>query len=447
MSKKKRVIAINLPQFHPFKENDEWWGKGFTEWTNVTKSKPRYEGHWQPQLPSDTGFYDLRLPEARQMQADMAKEAGIYGFCYYHYWFNGKQLMERPVNEILASGEPDFPFMLCWANENWARNWDGGFKDVLMKQDYSHEDDIEHIRWLCKNVFSDRRYIRIADKPVFAVYRVALFPDFKETVQTWRKVAKEEFGMELYIIDTLFPNDKDIHQSISNVIDAYMEFRPIEIGATFLPQIKVKLYDPNEPQEARPMVYNYSDYVDYCCAQPSQQRCFPCISPGFDNSPRRVGRTFQAFIEQTPTNFGRWLTDALYRTYSFTQEDENLVFINAWNEWAEGNHLEPDQKWGRQYLDETKRVIDMYEHEDKPADYDAEIQKRYEILKEKVTRTSFLEMPPTFIYRKCKESIKDKNVPFAKALQLIKQAKPALSQKLYGKLLCKLYFYKSFKRS
>ena len=136
MIKKKRIIAIHLPQFHPFKENDEWWGKGFTEWTNVTNAKPRYEGHYEPHLPSDTGFYDLRLPESRQLQADLAKEYGIDGFCYYHYWFNGKQLMERPVNEILSSGKPDFPFMLCWANENWARNWDGGFTNVLMKQEY-----------------------------------------------------------------------------------------------------------------------------------------------------------------------------------------------------------------------------------------------------------------------------------------------------------------------
>ena len=223
MTNNKRVIAIHLPQFHPFKENDEWWGKGFTEWTNVTKARPRYEGHYQPHLPSDTGFYDLRLPETRQMQADLAKEYGIYGFCYYHYWFNGKKLMERPVNDILKLGEPDFPFMLCWANENWARNWDGGFKNVLMKQEYSYEDDIEHMRWLCKNVFSDRRYIRISGKPVFAVYRTALFPDFKTTIEIWRKVAKEEFNMELYLIESMFPGDPT-HSTLTDGINAAMAF-------------------------------------------------------------------------------------------------------------------------------------------------------------------------------------------------------------------------------
>lgn len=141
----KRLIAIHLPQFYPFQENDEWWGKGFTEWTNVTKARPRFPGHYQPHLPSDTGFYDLRLPEAREMQAAMAKEYGIYGFCYYHYWFNGKRLMERPVDEIISSGKPDFPFMICWANENWARNWDGGFKHLLMEQQYTDEDDAAHM--------------------------------------------------------------------------------------------------------------------------------------------------------------------------------------------------------------------------------------------------------------------------------------------------------------
>lgn len=196
----KRVIAIHLPQFHPFLENDEWWGKGFTEWTNVTKAKPRFLGHYQPHLPSDTGFYDLRLPEAREMQANMAREYGIYGFCYYHYWFNGKRLMDRPVKEILASGQPDFPFMLCWANENWSRNWDGKFRNILIEQHYSEEDDIEHMRYLCSKVFQDTRYIRIDGKPVFAIYRSNFFPNMKHTIDVWRKVAKEEYGIELYLI-------------------------------------------------------------------------------------------------------------------------------------------------------------------------------------------------------------------------------------------------------
>ena len=441
MTNKKRIIAIHLPQFHPFKENDEWWGKGFTEWTNVTKSQPRYEGHYQPQLPSDTGFYDLRLPEARQMQAELAQEYGIYGFCYYHYWFNGKQLMERPVNEILRSGEPDFPFMLCWANENWARNWDGGFTDVLMKQEYSHEDDIKHMRWLCQNVFSDKRYIRINGKPAFAVYRVELFPDIKETIKTWREVALKEFNLELYLIETKFPGNAN--HSTTEGMDAAMDFQPIGVMISGLPQVKVNLLNPDELEEAHPTVYNYSDYVDYCCATPLPEKCFPCVSPGFDNSPRRIGRTFLSFTGQTPDAFGRWLLNALYRDCDFTEE-ENLVFINAWNEWAEGNHIEPDRKWGRQYLEEIQRTIDTYENNIKPANYDAEVQKRYDTIVRKIANNSEHTISPTYLYKKCKASIKDKNSSFSDSYKLIKQSKGDLTSQQYIKLLYKLYFYKVF---
>ncbi len=171
-----RGIAFHLPQFHPIPENDEWWGKGFTEWTNVAKATPRFPGHYQPHLPADLGFYDLRLPEARAAQAELAARYGIYGFCYYHYWFSGRRLLERPVNEIWKSGEPDFPFCLCWANENWTRQWDGQNAQVLLEQHYSAADDLAHIRSLIP-LFKDRRYIRVADRPLLLVYRASRLPE------------------------------------------------------------------------------------------------------------------------------------------------------------------------------------------------------------------------------------------------------------------------------
>jgi len=161
-----RPIAINLPQFHPIRQNNEWWGEGFTEWTNVTRAKPLFKGHYQPHLPADLGFYDLRLSESREAQAQMAKHYGIHGFCYYHYWFNGQRLLERPLQEILYMGKPDFPFMLCWANENWTRRWDGMDDDILMCQNYSEEDDIAHMTYLMR-YFKDPRYITVDGKPVF----------------------------------------------------------------------------------------------------------------------------------------------------------------------------------------------------------------------------------------------------------------------------------------
>ena len=197
MQNKIKPIAIYLPQFHPILENDEWWGKGFTEWTNVTKAQPRFEGHYQPHLPSDLGFYDLRLEEARLAQEELAKNFGIYGFCYYHYWFNGKRVLHEPLDRKMQNPKEDLPFMMCWANENWTRTWDGADHQVLLKQEYGFEDDLAHIKHLIA-FFTDNRYIKVNGKPIFIVYRPKLFPDIKKTIAIWRKAVQEAGFPDLY---------------------------------------------------------------------------------------------------------------------------------------------------------------------------------------------------------------------------------------------------------
>jgi len=358
--KKKRVIAIYLPQFHPFKENDDWWGKGFTEWTNVTKAKPLFRGHYQPHLPSDLGYYDLRLSETREQQARMAEEHGIDGFCYYHYWFNGKRLMERPLKEVIESGRPNFPFMLCWANENWTRAWDGGEKEILIKQNYSIDDDKKHIQYLIKNVFSDPRYIRINNKPVFAIYRSNLFPNMKQTIYIWREEAAK-VNMELYLcrvesfdqsgaklLDAGFDAAIDF-QPLSNTMVKYIQSRPF---VRIIHKINTYLFNRTNIRKI-----NYKKYVEFMCEYPTPQyKQYPCVTPMWDNTSRRKKNIFM-LVNSSPNNYGKWLSNVLCKFHPYSDE-ENLVFINAWNEWAEGNHLEPDIKWKNEYLSVTKKSIE-----------------------------------------------------------------------------------------
>lgn len=357
MASKIKPIAIHLPQFHPFAENDEWWGKGFTEWTNVAKAKPLFDGHYQPHLPSDLGYYDLRLEETRVAQAEMAKEAGIHGFCYYHYWFNGKRIMNRPLDDMLKTNTPDFPYMLCWANENWTRRWDGRDQEVLIKQDYSEEDDVAHIRFLLDTFFKDPRYIKVDGKPFFVIYRPALFPDIKTTLATWRAEAAKE-GVELHIGFTKsFMYEPEDFESIG--FDCSIDFQPNL--STFPRKAKRKLLDKIKLRLGYPLpdfyshrFASYPDYVTHMQNRDFKYKAneYPGISPGWDNAARRT-REATIFTGSTPQDYARWLKDI---TEKYKDKDTYL-FINAWNEWAEGNHLEPCHKWGRQYLEETAKIL------------------------------------------------------------------------------------------
>ncbi len=361
--KKVRPIAIYLPQFHPFPENDEWWGKGFTEWNNVVQGRPRFKGHYQPHLPADLGFYDLRLSEIREQQAALAKQYGIYGFCYYHYWFTGKTLMERPIREIFESGKPDFPFCFCWANENWTRAWDGAEKSVLIEQHYSHEDDVAHIKHLMP-YFKDDRYIKVDGKPLFIIYRTNLFPNIKETLCTFREEAAKE-GIELYICH--FEKWIGWHGREVNDLgfDAAIEFQPLSVSMRkYLDSRKFRnfyqhVYNKldklrcilfHKERRSRDRIIDYRKFVEFDLKHRVSYKCYPSVCPSWDNSSRRVGTNATILKNSTPSNFHYWYLQKVKNFTPFSKE-ENFVFINAWNEWAEGNHLEPDKKWGHQYLE------------------------------------------------------------------------------------------------
>lgn len=353
-----RTIAFYLPQYHPVPENDEWWSKGFTEWTNVTKAKPLFPGHYQPHMPADLGFYDLRLPEVREQQAALAKEYGIHGFCYYHYWFNGRRILERPFNDVLASGSPDFPFCLCWANENWTRTWSGGTDDVLLNQNYSHEDDLEHIRSLIP-AFRDERYIRIDGKPLFLVYRTELLPNPARTAAIWREEAIKQGIGDLYLVRVeSFINNID-PQTIG--FDAAVEFAPD------WDYMRLKLFNFDILRKLAKIglfskVLTDNQVIDYdtlasCMmrkAKPEYLR-FQGVTPSWDNSARR--NKANIIINSTPDKYEEWLAYVIHKASNCVTSSPKLVFLNAWNEWAEGNHLEPDQKWGHAYLQATLNAI------------------------------------------------------------------------------------------
>jgi GT2 family glycosyltransferase/glycosyltransferase involved in cell wall biosynthesis len=337
------LIAFYLPQYHPIPENDAWWGKGFTEWTNVAKARPLFEGHYQPHLPSDLGFYDLRIPEVRKAQADMAREYGIYGFCYYHYWFNERRLLERPFQDMLGSGQPDFPFCLCWANENWTRSWDGRDGAVLIKQDYCEEDDRNHMRWLL-GVFGDKRYIRIREKPLMLIYRSMCLPDAARTVEIWREGAREN-GEELYICK-VESSPSESGDPLIGGFDASVEFQP-DWG---------NLGPAKKRVPGGHVVYDYPQVAQRMIDKPiPPYKRYPCVTPMWDNSPRKKEDSL-IIDNSSPECYEMWLRTAIGKL-SALELDDNIVFINAWNEWGEGNHLEPDERHGKAYLEATKKAL------------------------------------------------------------------------------------------
>lgn len=382
MAPSPRLIAFYLPQYHPIEENDAWWGKGFTEWRNVAQARPLFPWHAQPHLPADLGFYDLRLPETRAAQAELAAHYGIGGFCYYHYWFSGRRLLQRPFEEVRHSGQPDFPFCLCWANENWTRVWDGGEREILVKQEYSLEDDINHIRHLLP-ALGDGRYIRIGGKLLLLIYQVSRLPEPRRTADTWRDEVRKA-GLGELLLCKVESKPEEHSDPRDQGLDAAVEFAP---DWSCLParltgtegtrwwnrpwrdtlHHKLKRFTGGNGHARRYLprksanydmhrVYDYAQLMRNMLAKPDAGYVrFHCVTPMWDNSPRRrAGATI--FKGATPELYESWLAENVHRLSSRPAE-ERVLFVNAWNEWAEGNHLEPCQKWGHAFLQATRRAV------------------------------------------------------------------------------------------
>ncbi|QLG96495.1 glycoside hydrolase family 99-like domain-containing protein [Pseudomonas yamanorum] len=349
-----KLIAFYLPQFHPFPENDAWWGKGFTEWTNVTKAYPNYVNHYQPHYPIHTGYYDLRVAEVMEEQARLAKEYGVYGFSYYFYWFAGKILMDKPLEQMLANPKVDMPFCFTWANENWSRRWDGQENDILIAQHHSDNDSLEFIRHLFK-YFRDDRYIKIDGKPLLIIYRASIIPDMEKTAVIWREELIKNGFPGLYLVCA---QSFGIKSPAEFGFDASVEFPPHTVSST---DIRHELNMSNPDFNGH--VFSYEQVVANAVASKEPDyKLFRAAMLSWDNTARKQNNshTFHGF---SLLRYKQWLSSITNNVFNNAKygKDEKLVFVNAWNEWAEGTHLEPDRKFGYGYLQATYDVLAEYD--------------------------------------------------------------------------------------
>jgi len=348
---KARLIAFYLPQYHPIPENDTWWGKGFTEWTNTAKAKPLFKGHYQPHLPADLGFYDLRVPETRLAQAELARKYGIEAFCYYHYWFAGRRILERPFDEVLTSGKPDFPFCLCWANASWTGVWYGAPDQVLIEQTYpGMEDHRKHFDYLLQ-AFRDSRYLRVEGKPVFIIFQPTELPDSPAVIELWQQLARKAGLPGLFILAIQHSSGKNpVLPGFDGIIPSLLpplrqNIKPKHLWKNPLQNLKL-LY---QGIRKLPTIYHYENILDKLIRTPLPGvEDFPCIIPNWDNTPRSAHKGL-VFHKSSPELFRKHLQKALQHVADKPAE-KRLVFVKSWNEWAEGNHLEPDQRFGKRYL-------------------------------------------------------------------------------------------------
>lgn len=354
---KPRLIAFYLPQFYPTKENDEWWQPGFTEWTNVGRAKPLFPGHHQPKVPADLGYYDLRVPETREKQAELAQEAGIEGFCYWHYWFAGRRLLDRVFHEVVESGKPDFPFCLCWANHSWLKKvWDPTKPNtMLMEQTYPGEQDyINHFKAMLP-AFKDKRYMKVNGKLIFGVFSPLDIPDFDLFKSIWNRLAKENglegfyffglcYGMDngKLVVDKGFDAACIDYMQKQNIINNLISFFFWKVIRKFT---------------TIPKLMTYNGYVkDMLKSFVAKEKYIPCIGPNFDHSPRSKNRGV-ILLGSTPLKWNKFCK-AIFNKVKFRSHEENIVLIKSWNEWGEGNYLEPDIKYGKQYIEMTRNAVE-----------------------------------------------------------------------------------------
>ena len=335
-----RLIAFFLTQFHPTRENDAWWGKGFTEWTNVTRAAPLFEGHYQPHLPADLGFYDLRVRQTRHEQIAAAKRYGIDAFCYYYYWFSGQRLLSAPLDDMLADAESDMPFCLCWANENWTRRWDGRDREVLIAQRYLPDDDINFIRSVAP-FLADQRYLKVDGRPLLIVYQPQHLKNARQSVAVWRAHCRAEGLGEVHLCAALTHRNQEYAQF---GFDSGLEFPPHNLPLDNINR------DIAFRQEFRGDVFQYAALAQACLKRDyGASRVFRSVFPSWDNTARRGERAL-IVLNGTPRNYEFWLASTLDRAAA---AGDAFVFINAWNEWAEGCHLEPDRRYGGAFLQAT----------------------------------------------------------------------------------------------
>ena len=384
MQNKARIIAFYLPQYHPIPENDYYWGKGFTEWTNVAKAKPLFKGHQQPRIPADLGFYDLRLPQVREAQAELAKEAGIEGFCYWHYWFgNGKETLTMPLDEVVRLGKPDFPFCVGWANHDWTtKTWEKGKSlsksSIIFKQEYLGEKDhVAHFYRLLP-AFKDDRYIRVDGKLLFVIYAPFAFENIQEFFSVWRALAKKEGIGDFYFVayDTAVPQIKatdtfKVARNTDDIVNTQLN-RILELGfdAVTISNMKyseIKAHNiihkiiyggarrifPGmllEKYDYKKIIKNF--YPGFC----RREDVYPQIIAGWDRSPRS-GRKAVIYCHDAPENFGEGVKKALSCVENRDSE-HRLIFLNSWNEWGEGSYMEPDLRYGKGKLETLRQILE-----------------------------------------------------------------------------------------